>query len=123
MRMAGEAVEPRASGHLTMFWIALWLAVALVGAKAAAPKESFEVVAQTRGEFLHNLAVLVHQDLAFAVGMGLVGAALLFLSRRRQRLQKVVWVSMLLLGVASVIYAVASVPLFRFLGTPLTYPM
>jgi hypothetical protein len=30
---------------------------------------------------------------------------------------------MVLLGAVSVVYAVASVPLFRYLGTPLTYPM
>src|SRR5438034_557875 len=121
--MAGETVGTRAPGRWSVFWIAVWLAVALIIAKAVAPKESFEVIAQTRSEYLRNLAVLVHQDLMYAVGLGVVGAALLFLSRRRQRLGTVAWISMLLVGVVSVIFAVASVPLFRYLGTPLTYPM
>ena len=70
MGMAGERVEGREGGRAaTMFWIALWLAVALVIAKACAPKESFEVVAQTRDEFVHNLAVLVHQDLMYAAAV------------------------------------------------------
>ena len=105
------------------FWISLWLAAALVICKAAAPKDSFEVVAKTGAEKVHYLLVMVHQDLMYAVGVGLLGTSLLFLARRRKRAADAIWIGLLLLGVVSVAYAVASVPLFRFLGTPLTYPM
>src|SRR5439155_676983 len=33
------------------------------------------------------------------------------------------WVAMLILGAASVVYAVANIRIFEFLGTPLTYPL
>src|SRR2546430_250901 len=55
MGMAGETANGRAGGRLTMFWIALWLAGAPGMAKAAGPEGSFRVVAQTRGDMLHNM--------------------------------------------------------------------
>src|SRR4051812_5844986 len=82
----GAAVRKR-----TAFWIALWLAVALIVCKAAAPKESFEVVAQTSAEKVRYLVVMTHEDLLYAAGVGVVGALLLFLARRRKRAAAAVW--------------------------------
>jgi arylsulfatase A-like enzyme len=118
-----DEATPRLPGASAAFWVALWLAVALVACKAASPKDSFEVVAQTSAEKLRYLQVMTHQDLLYAAGLGVVGAAALFLARRHKRAASAGWATLILLGAASVLYGVASVPLFRYLGTPLTYPM
>jgi arylsulfatase A-like enzyme len=104
-------------------WPAVGLAVALVATKAAhwtRPGLSLEAL-QTWGR---DLLASSGSDLLFAVGFFLAGETLLFLLRR--------WVpraapwgyrGIVGCGVICVVYAVASVEIFAFLRSPLTYPL
>jgi arylsulfatase A-like enzyme len=104
------------------FGPALWLAAALFLAKAAhwsLPEPSLRGLRQ----YLVDVGVSAHQDVLVAVGMGLLAAAALRLAARSPRAQRLVWRAYLAAGVLAVVYAVASVQIFAFLRSPLTYPL
>ncbi len=104
-------------------WPAAGLALALVAAKAAhwaLPMSSVDAVEAWGRDLLASSG----SDLLFAVGFFLVGETLLRILRR--------WLpgaapwayrGIVLCGVVCVVYAVASVEIFAFLRSPLTYPL
>jgi arylsulfatase A-like enzyme len=104
------------------FWPALWLAVALGAAKAthwSLPAGEARHVAQ----YLKDVLVSAHADVAFAAASGLLAAAALWLLRGRPRLVRAAWAGYVAFGAASAVYAVASVRIFDYLRSPLTYPL
>jgi arylsulfatase A-like enzyme len=106
-----------------VFWPCFWLAVVLCAAKSFHGGDpSSEEIETFRGRLV-NLAIFVHQDLIVVLVFGFVWSALIWLSRRRERMARMIWWGGLLLCAASALYAVVSVPIFEQLGTPLTYPL
>lgn len=103
------------------FWPALWLGVACVAAKLAhwAPPPGW---AGLRG-YLIDVGVSAHQDAAFAAGVGVCGGIGLRALARFGRVQRAFWWSYLAFCLASVVFAVASVQIFAFLRSPLTYAL
>jgi arylsulfatase A-like enzyme len=103
-------------------WLGLLLAVALVATKAvhwgwpAGSVWGWHV-------WLRDVAVSAHQDVAFAAAFGVVAAVLLRVARRWPRIERAFGFGLLALGAFSVLYAVASVQIFSFLRSPLTYPL
>lgn len=73
--------------------------------------------------WLRDVGVAAHADVAFAAAFGLVAFVLLRLSRRRPRLQAGIGAGLLALSTFSAFYGVASVQIFAFLRSPLTYPL
>lgn len=103
-------------------WPAFWLGVASVGAKLAhwsAP----ELTLQALLSYIVDVGVSAHQDVAFAAAVALVGAAWLRALERAPRAQRAVWAVYLAFCLVCVIFSVASVQIFAFLRSPLTYAL
>ncbi len=102
--------------------LATWLAVPLVAAKA------FHWTwpgLRWAGwpDWLKDVGVSAHADVGFAAAFGLVSFVLLRLARHRPMLRRWLGIGLLALSAFSVLFAVASVQLFAFLRSPLTYPL
>lgn len=112
-RDRGLALSPLAIGT--------WLAVPLVGAKVVhwglpgAGEGGLPV-------WLRDVFVSSGQDVAFAAGFALLAAALLSLVRRPAA-RRALGIALLAIGALLVLFAVASVPLFAYLRSPLTWPL
>jgi hypothetical protein len=104
------------------FWPSALLALALFGAKAAQWSRP-ELQWSRLGEWLTDLLVSSHEDLLFAAGTGLLFQGALWLARRRPALRRALLGLLVAWAVACVIYAVASVQIFAYLRSPLTYPL
>lgn len=102
-------------------WPALWLGVVCVGAKLThwAPPSAW---AELRG-YLTDVAISTHQDVAFAAVVGVVGAFSLRALARWPRAQNGFWWLYLAFCLACVVFAVASIQIFAFLRSPLTYAL
>jgi arylsulfatase A-like enzyme len=74
-------------------------------------------------DYLVDLPVSVHVDLVFATVFALVAHLALQATRSRPRVHCAVGTAFLLLGAFSCLYAVASIQIFDFLRSPLTYPL
>lgn len=113
--MSGES--PRSA-----FWPCFWMAVALAGAKAvywSLPEPNLRRLS----EYATDLAVSSHADVLFAFGVGVAGQAALRLTARRARAHRAVWVGLVASCAVCVLYAAASVQVFAYLRSPLTYPL
>ena len=73
--------------------------------------------------WLRDLAVSSHQDVAFAACFGILAGVSLRLLRRWPRAQRWAGAAFVVMGAAGVLYAVASVQVFAFLRSPLTYAL
>ena len=105
------------------FWPAFWLALPLLGAKLAHwSLPSWGSYVEWR-DFTRDVFASGHADVLFAAGFGLAGGALLVALRRFPRAQRAAWTGLVALGAACAVYAVASVQIFAFLRSPLTYPL
>jgi arylsulfatase A-like enzyme len=101
-------------------WIGVWLGLPLVAAKAA---HWDWPPASPVAEWLRDVYVSAHADVAFAAGFGVVAFLLLALTRRWPRAQAATGWALLLLGALAAFYAVASIQIFDYLRSPLTYPL
>lgn len=102
--------------------LAAWLAVPLVCAKIV----HWSWPGTRWGEWpdwIRDVGVSAHADVAFAAAFGLIAFVLLRLTRRWPRLQAGIGAGLLALSTFCVFYAVASVQMFAFLRSPLTYPL
>lgn len=106
----------------SFFWPALWVGVGLAAAKATHWSLPGPSLRRLR-EYAVDLWVSAHADLAFALGFGALAAAALRLSERRPLAQRRLYFALVGLGAACVTYAVASVRIFEYLRSPLTYPL
>jgi len=102
------------------FWPALWLGLALVAAKVAHWSLP-EPTGHALRDYAQDVAVSAHADVAFALGYGLLGA--LALRRARGRWRSAVFGCYVGLGAVCAVYAVASIRIFAYLRSPLTYPL
>lgn len=99
-----------------------WLAIPIVGAKVVHWGRPGAGEGGWPG-WLRDVGVSSWQDAAFAAGYTVLAFVLLGLARRRPRLQRAVGLALLALSALCVLYAVASVQLFAYLRSPLTYPL
>ena len=98
------------------------MGLALVGAKVVQwdlPDLSWRRL----GEYLTDISVSSHQDLLFALASGALFQAALWLSRHRRTLQRSLFALLIVWGVVCVTFAVASIQIFAYLRSPLTYPL
>ncbi len=102
-------------------WPAFWLGVACVVTKAG--HWSLPAEAATVPTWLLDIGVSAHQDVLFAGGLAAIGALGLRGLAKKPRAQAALWWTYLLLCVVSVIFAVASIQIFAFLRSPLTYAL
>jgi arylsulfatase A-like enzyme len=122
---APAAAPPEGPGgprRASALWPTVFLALALAGAKAAQwslPEPRWSRL----GEYLTDLSVSSHADLLFALASGAAFQTALWLVRRRPVLRKAVFALFLAWGVGCVIFAVASIKIFAYLRSPLTYPL
>lgn len=75
------------------------------------------------GDYLTDLAVSTHQDLLFALGSGAAFQVALRLARRRPALGRALHLLLLAWGAACIAFAAASLYVFEYLRSPLTYPL
>ncbi|MEP6820866.1 MAG: sulfatase-like hydrolase/transferase [Chthoniobacterales bacterium] len=104
----------------TLIWASCWLAVLLVAAKACSgivpwwphlPKRLVTLIASS------------WSDVLFALSCGLIGALVIRGLARWPRVASIARVSVLVLLTGFVVYAVATVGLFRYFHRPLTFDM
>ena len=113
----------KAPKRRSAFWLALLLGMALVACKAACVPGMDDASWQQFQWYLSDTGIAAHQDVVYALGLGLIGQLALWACRRRPRTQRVIWGTLVGIGVVSVFYAVLSVKVFEYLRLPLTYPM
>jgi arylsulfatase A-like enzyme len=104
------------------FWPAAWLLFALVAAKAAhwsVPSLDRDAMAR----WGRDLAASASADVFFALGVFVVAEMALVLCAPWPRTQRVLHRAFVVFGVACVVYAVASIQIFAYLRSPLTYPL
>src|SRR2546425_3507173 len=104
------------------FWPTVWLALSLVLAKAVHWSLP-DLTARRLYEYAIDLGVSAHQDVLFAVALGLLAQLALRTTAPVPRVQRLVWLGFLAFGALCVLYAVASVQIFAFLRSPLTYAL
>ena len=116
--MESEQVRPRST-----FFLAFYLALVLIGCKAVnvTPTEDWSRPEVNR--FVYDLAVISAGDVLLVLVFGMVGQTALSVAARRSGVQAFVWHTLWLLAVIIVVYGVASVRVFQYLRTPLTYPL
>ncbi len=112
----------QAPRRLSAFWPTFFMGLALVGAKVAHWSLP-ELEWRRLGEYATDISASSQDDLLLTLGTGLGFGVLLLVTTRRPRLHRAVFALLLLWGLAAVIYAVASVQIFAYLRSPLTYPL
>src|SRR5437016_3722988 len=106
-----------------VFWIAFWLAVALVGAKLYHIRPPDNWGGREINRYVSDVAIVTAADLLFASAFGLVGWGLVLLLRKRVRWLKVTRIVLLVLAFVCAFYAVLSARIFEQFRTPLSYPL
>jgi arylsulfatase A-like enzyme len=104
------------------FWATVFFALALAATKAVhwhLPAASGLALR----DYVRDLAASTQADVLFALAVGLAGQIALRLAAGRPRARRLVWRAFLCFCTVSVFYAVASVRIFKFLRSPLTYPL
>lgn len=113
---------PAAAPLPTAAWPTALLALGLMAPKVVQwdlPEAGWERV----GEYLTDLATSTHEDLLFALGSGAAFQAAAWAARRRPAPARALDRLLLAWGAACVAFAVASVQIFAYLRSPLTYPL
>ena len=105
------------------FWLAVWLAVALVFAKAIHLGAPAAFTWSDISGYQRTLAIAAHQDILFAAIVGLVAQGLLMLTARWRKIQTLVWVHLVLFSALCAFFGIFSVFVFNFVGTPLTWSL
>src|SRR6266581_9279267 len=96
------------------FWPTVWLALSLVLAKAVHWSLP-ELTARRILEYATDLGVSAHQDVLFAIAVGLVAQLALRTTARAPGARRLLWGGFLAFGALCVLYAVASIQIFAFL--------
>ena len=116
-------MRPEPRRPLVAPWpLALWLAVALVCAKAVHWGRPWTAVSGWR-VWVRDVFVSSHADVAFALAFGLLAWLILWAAHRRPGLERFAGYMFATLGSIGVGYAVVSVHIFDYLRSPLTYTL
>ena len=102
--------------------LGFWLAAVLIATKAVhwgVPDPNWISLR----DYAKDLPVSVHADLVFAAAYGLLALLALKATRSHPRAQRAAGIAFLVLGALGCLYAVASIQIFDFLRSPLTYPL
>ena len=110
------------SAERSAFWPAFWMAVVMFFAKASHWSLP-EPTARRLAEYATDLSVSAHADVLYCVLVGLLGQLALRLVRKKPRLSFLVYAAYFVFCLGSVLYALASVQIFAFLRSPLTYAL
>jgi len=105
------------------FHLAFWMALILAACKIVHFHPPASLTWAQIQWYFSSVTVSIHQDILYALVIGLLGQAALSLTRRRPRLQTALWLAIAFLCLISAFYAVISVQVFWFLRMPLTYPL
>ncbi len=117
-----DSRPPAAPASYSALWPSFFMGLALVGTKVA--HWSFpELTWRRLGEYATDISVSSQDDVLLAVGTGFAFGALLLATQRHPRLHRTVFTLLVLWGLAAVTYAVASIQIFAYLRSPLTYPL
>ena len=119
----GQEAIGRPDGRPSAFWPALLMGVALVLCKVAMLASVRWWNAAGVWDRAGWLVISAHADVVFALAVGLAGQAVLWLVAGRPVVARRVWRGVVAACVICVIYGVASVILFGYLSTPLTYSL
>jgi len=106
-----------------VFWIAFWLAVALMGAKIYHIRGPDNWGGREVNRYVTDVAIVTAADVVFAIGVGLVGWGVMSLCASRPRCLRIARIGLLGFAVLSVLYGVISARIFEYLRTPLSYPL
>jgi len=106
-----------------LFWASVWLAVVLVGIKAAYLGWPGTPAIPVNGSYLRSLAAISYLDVVFAASVWAAGLLPLLISRGRPTLMRAVSVTAVAFSAAFCFYAVVNVILFGIVGGFLTYPL
>jgi lipoteichoic acid synthase len=104
-------------------WLTLWLALALVGAKAVLIGRPASFTMGGLGAFQRALAIAAHEDVLFALAFGAVGELLLRLTFRLRPIHQTLWVALILLATICAFFGIFNVFIFGYVGAPLTAPL
>jgi arylsulfatase A-like enzyme len=111
-----------ASAPPSAFWPAFWMSVVLCVSKAAQwsrPSLTFAGLY----DYAHDLAASTYNDLLFALVVGVLAQALLAATARWPRVRQGIWWGLAAFGLICAGYAIASIQIFAYLRSPLTYPL
>jgi arylsulfatase A-like enzyme len=119
---AVTAEVPPAARARSAFWPTFWMAVIMFLAKAShwSLPDSTE---KRLHEYVRDLAVSAHADLLFCVAVGLLAELLLWMARRRPTLSFLAYSAYAVFCFVCVLYTLASVQIFAYLRSPLTYAL
>jgi len=106
-----------------LFWASVWLAVVLVGIKAAYLGWPGTPAIPITGSYLRSLAAISYLDVVFAASVWAAGLLPLLISRGRPTLMRAVSVTAVAFSAAFCFYAVVNVLLFGILGGFITYSL
>ena len=106
-----------------LFWAAVWLAIALIAAKAYYLGVPAAARLADTQDYLRSLVAISYVDVLFAAIVWACGRVLLTLTANRRGAALVVTVAFTSFAALSCLYAVANVAAFGVLGGFLTYPL
>ncbi len=122
IRSANRKELSTAGAGPTTFWFCYWLCVISAICKGVTLQLFCEPTPGPFGRW-HDFLIAWRPDVKFIATVGLVFQGLLILTRRWRVVRGVIWVGFLALATSSAFYAIASVWIFSYLRTPLTYPL
>jgi len=102
-------------------WLSCWLAVVLMLCKGALLGLPAGWTAGALAEYMRDLAIMTHADVLLAAVIGLIGCAAEHVGHERFR--KHIRAAFMIFCVACVLYGIASVQVFAYLRSHLTYPL
>ncbi len=106
----------------SVVWPSLWMGVALFLAKAAHWSRP-PLTVDGLVDYARDLGASSHADVAFTAATALLAQVALSLARRWPRARLALYRGYVAFCLACVLYAVASVQVFAYLRSPLTYPL
>src|ERR1051325_3948076 len=124
--MPQETTPPQSDSRksrVSVFWIAFWLAMALMATKLYHIRGPDNWGAAETNRYVSDVAIVTSADVMFAMGVGLVGWGMVLLCGGRRRWLRVTRIFLLAFALLSVCYGVVSARIFEYLRTPLSYPL
>ena len=105
------------------FWPALWLGLALFGAKAPRVWIPSYIDRWELDRYFSELTMITAADVLYALIAGLIGQALLSSAANKPGLQRAIWRGFVGFGALSVFFGILSMRLYDILHMPLTFQL